>query len=162
MAASVTVRLPRGIVERLREEARRLGLGLEEYIVELLLDGLDPPERAREYIEASRMLLEEARGELEEGNVRQAVEKLWGAAALAVKAYAAWRGGVRLQSHGELWEWKRRLEKELGGWVRDAWANAAEMHICFYEGWCNEEDVKGALRRVKRLVEEIAKLVARG
>jgi len=73
-----------------------------------------------------------------------------------VKAYAYWRGGRRLSSHGELWGYKRRMEDELGSWVHNAWANATEMHVCFYEGWCVERDVEHALRRIKRLVEEVA------
>lgn len=39
-------------------------------------------------METALDLLEEAREELGKGNVRQAAEKLWGAAALAVKAHA--------------------------------------------------------------------------
>ena len=44
----------------------------------------------------------------------------------------------------------------MGGWVHDAWANAAEMRACFYEGWCAEEDVEEAYRRIERLVGEVA------
>jgi len=143
------------LAQRLREEAERQGVTVDEYLVELLSQGLDPESRAWEYIEAAESLLEEAREELEEGDVRQAAEKLWGAAALAVKAYAWWRSGKRLTSHKELWEYKRRLEDELGEWVHDAWANAAEMHICFYEGWCTEKDVEAALKRIEKLVKEI-------
>ncbi|BES81522.1 hypothetical protein PABY_10890 [Pyrodictium abyssi] len=87
--------------------------------------------------------------------MRQAAGKAWGAAALAVKAYAWWRGGKRLTSHRELWMYKRVLEKELGEWVSDAWAAGNEMHTCFYEGWCAEKDVEKALERIKRLVEEV-------
>jgi len=50
----------------------------------------------------------------------------------------------------------RRLEDELGEWIHDAWANAAEMHICFYEGWCTGKDVGTAYKRVERLVREVA------
>ena len=92
--------------------------------------------------------------------MRQAAEKVWGSAALAVKAYAYWKEGKRLASHGELWEYKRKLEKEMGEWVRDAWANATEMHVCFYEGWCNDEDVREALERVERLVREVESLMS--
>ncbi|MCE4600516.1 MAG: PaREP1 family protein [Desulfurococcales archaeon] len=149
------VRLPRAVAERLEREARKLGVSLEEYVLELILRDLDPPERAREYVEASKDLLERAREELGRGDVRQAAEKAWSAAALAVKAYAAWKEGKRLTSHRELWEWKRRLEEELGGWVSDAWAQATAMHVCFYEGWCGGEDVEEALERVERLVRGV-------
>ncbi len=147
------------LADRVRREAGRLGLTVDEYLVELLSQGLDPEDRAVEYVEAAEELLREAREELEKGNVRQAAEKLWGAAALAVKAYAYWREGRRLSSHGELWEYKRIMARELGGWVHDAWMNAAGMHVCFYEGWCAEEDVRDAMERIRRLVEGVAERV---
>ena len=73
-----TLRIPRGLAERLEREARKLGVSLEDYMLELLLGGLDPPELARGYVEASLSLLEEAAEELEKGNTRQAAEKVWG------------------------------------------------------------------------------------
>ena len=141
---------------RIREEAEKLGVSVDEYLVELLTQGLDPKDRAAEYIDAAQDLLGEAREELGKGNVRQAAEKLWGASALAVKAYAYWRDGKRLASHGELWEYKRRMEGELGAWVYEAWAVAQSMHVCFYEGWCARGDVEGAVKHVEKLVREVA------
>ena len=144
------------LARRVREEAEKLSITIDEYLVELLVQNLDPDKRAVEYIEAAQDLLREAREELEKGDVRQAAEKVWGAAALAIKAYAYWRDGRRLTSHGELWEHKRRLAKELGRWVHNSWANATEMHVCFYEGWCAREDIEDALEPVERLVREVA------
>ena len=92
------------IAKKLEEEARKHDMTPEEYLLELLTQDLDPPEKAKEYIKASKELLEEAKEELQKGNVRQAAEKVWGSAALAVKAYAYWKEGKRLSSHGELWE----------------------------------------------------------
>ncbi len=156
MATTITVRLPRDVAERLSKEARKLGLGLEEYILELALRESDPSERARAYIETAKELLERSREELERGDIRQAAEKAWGAAALAVKAYVEWSEGRRLLSHGELWEAMRRMVSELGAWVRDSWMYANGMHTCFYEGWCSREDVEEALKRIRRLVDEVA------
>lgn len=144
------------LAKLLRERAGERGLSVEEYLVELLAGDLDPGERAREYIEAARGLLEEAREELGRGNVRQAAEKLWGAAALAVRAYAEWREGKRLTSHGELWEYTKRMIDEIGEWVYDAWMTATGMHACFYEAWCTQMHVEEALKRIERLVEEEA------
>ena len=159
---TAAIYLPRSVVERLSLEAERLGLSLEEYVLELLLQPLDPAERAREYISAAKEMLNRAWKALKEGDVRQAAEKVWGAAALAVKAYAAWREGRRLTSHGELWRYRRRLEKELGEWVYDSWMSANGMHTCFYENWCGREDVEEAFRRVSRLVEEVEKAIRTG
>lgn len=93
--------------------------------------------------------------ELRKGDVGQAAEKVWGAAALAVKAYAEWRERRRLTSHGELWEYMRKMVKELGLWVREVWMYANGIHTCLYEGWCDKENVEEALKRVKKLVVEV-------
>ena len=150
-----TITLPRRIAEKVRQEAEKQGLSIEEYVIELLSQGLDPSTRAISYIEAAEALLRQAREELGKGDVRQAAEKLWGAAALAVKAYASWRDGKRLASHRELWEYSKKAARELGDWVYEAWNQASGMHICFYEDWCTEEHVEAALRVIDRLVQEI-------
>ncbi len=155
------VRLPRSLARRLQEEAREQGMAPEEYLVELLAGDLDPPERAGEYLEAARELLEQARRELEEGDVGQAAEKLWSAAALAVKAYASWREGKRLTSHGELWDYTLVLRRELGKWVTRVWGVANSMHTCFNEGWCKEEHVQDALEDVGKLVKNIEEKMRR-
>jgi HEPN domain-containing protein len=69
-------------------------------VLELVLRDLEPSDHVKIYTDAARDLLRQAREELEKGNFRQAAEKIWGAAALAVKAYAGWRKGRRLSSHG--------------------------------------------------------------
>jgi len=59
--ANVTLRLTHNVVERLEREARKAGLSLEVYVLELILQGLDPRERAREYVEVAEDLLRQAR-----------------------------------------------------------------------------------------------------
>jgi len=70
--------LPRRVAEYARREAERLSVSLEEYIIDLLVEGLDPRDRVREYIGAAKEFLEHAREELERGNIRQAAEKAVG------------------------------------------------------------------------------------
>ena len=129
--------------------------------MELVTQNMDPPERAREYAEAARELLEQAREELRRGDVRQAAEKAWGAAALAVKAYASWREGRRLVSHGELWKYTLVLRKELGKWVSNAWNAGNSMHVCFYEGWCSKEHVEDAIEEIEKLVKAVEEKIKR-
>jgi len=114
------------------------------------------------YLEQAKQFLKQAEEELRKGDYRQAAEKVWGAAALAIKAHALAKEGKRLASHGQLWEYKDKLARELGEWVRDAWLSASSMHICFYEGWCTERDVEEVLAKVKKLVEVIEKELAKG
>ncbi len=63
----MAVTITGSLAERVRREAERLGVSVEEYLAELLLRGLDPRDRAREYAKIAEELLEEARGELEKG-----------------------------------------------------------------------------------------------
>jgi len=151
--------VPRVVAERVRREAEKLGVSVEEYLLELVSRGLDPESKAREYVETALELLEQGREELEKGNVRQAAEKTWGSAALAVKAHAYWREGKRLASHGELWEYVDRVAEELGDWARDSWYAASSMHTCFYEGWCTARQVERAIESVSRLVKTIAEKI---
>jgi hypothetical protein len=58
--------------------------------------------------------MKQAREELAKGDLRQASEKAWGAAALMLKSLAHRRDGLRLSSHGELWEYVGRLAEETG------------------------------------------------
>ena len=151
--------IPESIVKRLREEARRIGLGFDEYIIDLLSRNLDPDDRSIRYAEASRELLDQARKELNKKNIRQASEKLWGSVALAVKAYALWKDKETLTSYSDLWRYSGKIIDELGDWVSDAWTHGNAMHTCFYEGWCSERHVEEALKRIERFVNKVVSLV---
>ncbi len=113
--------------------------------------------KSTNYLEEAKKFLEQAKEELKKGDVRQAAEKVWGAAALAIKAHALAKEGNRLPSHRDLWEYELKLRKAWGEWVHDAWMSASSMHVCFYEGWCEEEHVNDALKRVEKLVKEVEK-----
>ncbi len=155
-----TITIPKEILERIRREARDNNMALEEYIVELLTRGLDPENKAREYILASEKLFSQAKEELGKGELRQAAEKLWGSCALAIKAYVLRRYRKRIASHGELWNYKDKVAHELGEWVFNAWAHGNNMHTCFYEGWCTVRDVEIAIRYIGRLVMEVKKIIS--
>jgi len=149
------------MAKRVREAGEKHGMTLEEYIVDLLTKDLDPEERVREYIEAARSLITQAREELERGDLRQASEKIWGACALAIKAHALARKGLRLESHRELWLYKNEVARELGEWVRTAFLKADSMHKNFYEGLATREDVEDSLREVEKLVSAISEHIER-
>ncbi len=159
MGDAATIKIPGNVLKALESEARKAGVSVEEYIIELLLRDADPQKRSNAYIDAAQALLKDAEEELEKGDIRQAAEKVWGAAALAIKAYADAVEGRRLASHAELWEYSEVVEKDLGPWVYDAWMAANGMHTCFYEGWCTKRKVMEAIKRVEKLVKEIAQRV---
>ena len=151
--------IPERIAERIRREAEKQGLAPEEYILEAITRDLDPDERAREYIESASALLEQAKKELQKGDLRQASEKVWGACALAIKAHAAARKGLVLKSHADLWLYKDEVANELGEWIRGAFLMADSMHKNFYEGLATAKDVTVALGEVEKLVKAIREVL---
>ena len=155
----ITITLPRTIVESAKREAEKLGISLEEYLLELISSSMSSRDKALEYVKVAKELLEQSVEELRKGNVRQAAEKVWGAATLSIKAYAYWREDKRITSHGELWKYKEVVLREIGEWVRETWIIASSMHICFYEGWCTDKDVEISCKYVKKLIKEIEKII---
>ncbi|MEM1611404.1 MAG: PaREP1 family protein [Sulfolobales archaeon] len=143
------------IAEMLKRESGRHGLTPEEYLLEILTKDMDPGERAREYIEASHNLVEQAEKELEGGDLRQVSEKIWGACALAIKAHALAKKGLKLESHRDLWLYKNEIARELGEWVKTVFRQAGSMHKNFYEDLATREDVEDVLKEVKKLVTAI-------
>jgi len=155
----MVITVPESIAKRIREAAERLGVTPEEYILELISKDLDPEEKVREYIKAARDLIAQAREELGKGDLRRASEKIWGACALAVKAHALARRGLKLESHRDLWLYKNEVAKELGDWVRAVFRQADSMHKNFYEGLATREDVEDSLREVERLVTAVSEAI---
>ena len=85
------------------------------------------------YREASRRFLTQAHAELEAGDLQQASEKAWGAAAQMVKAAATVRGWEHDQ-HRHLWVAARELSNEAGDpEIHDLFGVAHNLHTNFYE-----------------------------
>jgi uncharacterized protein (UPF0332 family) len=154
-----SLQIPKRLMQTLRRRAEELGVTPEEFLIELMVDAVDPGEQSQAYIDAAREMLEQAKKELGSGDLRQASEKIWGAAALALKAHAYARERRRLASHSELWQHKSRIAEELGDWVDDAWNAANAMHINFYEGWADARSVERALGWVERFVDTVQRAI---
>jgi len=107
------------------------------------------------YAAASRELLEKAQEALTEGDLRQASEKGWGAAAQIAKAVAA-RRGWQHQGHAELFTVVRRLRLETGDRRLQELLNAANgLHYNFYENWMGSEDIEVGLDQIREFVERM-------
>lgn len=161
---ALAIHLPTALAERLREKARNLGLEPEVLAIELLADALNPDreDRARAYWSAAEHMLMRAEEELSKGELRQASEKIWGAAALATKALAYERDGRRLASHGEMWEYVGDLASEAGDEELGLlWRSATSMHVNFYEGWAPASEVRRALDDVRELIRKLRGLSRR-
>ena len=100
----------------------------------------------------SQKLLVGARRHLAEGDLLQASEKGWGAAAQMVKSVAEARGWPH-KSHHHLWRTIDRLEEETGdAEIQIGFASASALHINFYEGCLMVGDVAKHLDRVEDLL----------
>ena len=107
------------------------------------------------YREASRQFMAQAGDELALGDVRQASEKGWGAAAQMVKSIADRRGWAH-QSHAALYNAVTRLTAETGDdEIRRLFAVAGNLHVNFYEGWDNADNVAAGLADVERLLDKL-------
>jgi len=110
--------LPKVVIEELKERASKAGTSIVEYLLDILTRDVDPSVGAKSYIRGAEELIEQAREEFMKGDLRQASEKIWSACALAIKAHALARRGMKLESHRDLWMYKNEIAKELGDWVR--------------------------------------------
>ena len=120
-------------------------------------------EQAQTYRERSRVFLAKARKELDAGDLEQASEKAWDAAALMVKAIAEQRG-MEHTTHNNLFGVLRvatsggaaaPVADRLG--VRRMFGVANELHHNFYEHRLSAEEVGEDIATVE---EFVAKMVA--
>lgn len=107
------------------------------------------------YRDLSAGYLRKARLHLADGDLPQASEKGWGAAAVLVKA-AAEKRGWQHDGHRNLWNVIRQLVRETGDPdLRLQFGYAQTMHINFYEVAMNQEEVEEYLEHVERLVRKL-------
>ena len=115
--------------------------------------------RATHYSDLSAEYLRKARAHLAEGDLTQASEKGWGAAAVAVKAIAEARE-VDHTGHRELWRVVRLLVRETGdNDLRVHFGLAESLHINFDEAWLERDEIEDYLSHVERLVSKLDVLV---
>lgn len=111
--------------------------------------------RSAYHTETAAAFLIKARAYLDEGDLLQASEKGWGAAARMVKAVAEERGW-RHSSHGDLYRAVDRLAGELADEdLKRLFHSASALHRNFYEGWMTEEAVARGLRAVEDFVRRL-------
>ena len=114
----------------------------------------------QKYRTDSRHLLNQARAELALGDVRQASEKGWGAAAQMLKAIAEDRGWEH-ERHRHFSRVASRLRYELGD--RDLYRQfrvAEGLHENFYEDTLQTEDVALDLLDVEFLLDKLEPLLS--
>ncbi len=111
------------------------------------------------YVDLSNAYLRKAQAHLAEGDLVQASEKGWGAAAVLVKACAESRGRDHKQ-HRHLWAMVRRLVAESGdAEIRSLFSDAESLHGNFYEDYFEAEEVAWFLNEVARLRDKLEPLI---
>ena len=107
------------------------------------------------YTDMSREYMARAEDYLRQGDLKQASEKSWGAAACALKSIAEQRGWLH-QSHARLYDVSNQVADELEhSNLRDLFEFAKSMHQNFYENWEQEEGVEYAVGRIKEYLVEL-------
>jgi hypothetical protein len=115
-------------------------------------------ERIQYHNTAGHDFMEKAWKYLDEGDLAQASEKGWGAAAQMVKATAETREW-RHNAHAELYRAVDRLADESGDeQLRVLFHSASSLHINFYEGWMPRRMVQSGLVQVGELVAKLERL----
>ncbi len=112
--------------------------------------------RAARYASLSQHLIDESQFQLDSGDLIQASEKAWGAAAHAIKSVAQTRGWNH-HRHDLLRDIVNHLAAE---WERpdliDLFSLAGDLHVNFYEHELDADEVQHRIDRVKTLVAELS------
>ena len=109
---------------------------------------------AEQYRSTSTLLFDQAMVELEAGDLLQASEKLWGAAAQALKSVAE-RRGLKHDSHAQFYNIMATLERETeSAELRRRFDIAATLHINFHENWLDEDQIRRRARDVREFLEQ--------
>ena len=115
--------------------------------------GTIPPGRHTELSQRFMPLADECYAK---GNMPEASEMAWGAAAHYLKSIAK-RRGWRNRSHGDLFRVVRRLSSESDDpdRIRDLFRNMNSLHVNFYEDWLDDETVWGGIEDAKEFVARL-------
>ena len=112
------------------------------------------------YQQASQRFLAQAKQELAAGDLQQASEKGWGAAAQMLKAIAEQRGWEH-NRHRHYHRIISRLRAETGdGDIRRLFNTASALHENFYENDMETDDVADGLDDVEALMDKLIPLLS--
>ena len=123
--------------------------------------GYDGPmtTRANYYSDTANEFLIKGRAHLAEGDLRQASEKGWGAAAQMVKAVAEERGWEH-KTHADLYRVVARVAEELSdSRVQRLFRSVSALHQNFYEGDMPEEAVAGGIDDADEITDLLAAVI---
>ena len=111
-----------------------------------------PETQTEKHTRLARKLLDDAKREIDAGDLVQGSEKLWGATSQALMAYCASHG----MSHGKYANRRHaafQLADQLDNpFIRATFGVAQSCHSNFYNDWMEQEDLDGYLPDIEALV----------
>ena len=115
--------------------------------------------RANYHSDTANDFLIKARAHLAEGDLRQASEKGWGAAAQMVKAVADTHGWQH-KTHADLYRAVARVAEELSdSRVQILFRSASALHQNFYEDHMPEGTVADGLKDIEEFVRRLQAVI---
>ncbi|AAL64753.1 paREP8 [Pyrobaculum aerophilum str. IM2] len=145
------------VLEVLRKAAG--GRDLDEFLLELVADKLDPRDRVEAYLALHEKYLREAEELYARGDLPQAGEKYWGAVTALLNAIAEKRG-MPHYSHRDYSLIVGRLYKETRD--RDlvvGFRMAEGLHANFYNNFMEREEFDLHREAVKILIEKLRRFL---
>ncbi len=113
------------------------------------------PAPSAKYREMSQSLIRQAEEEFQKGDLIQASEKAWGAAACATKSIAAQRGWNHY-SHDILYDISSQIADEQNRPdLSRVFRSASSLHTNFYENWMAESHVEGGIDDARTYIQEV-------
>ncbi len=116
-------------------------------------------QQATDYRRRSKAFLVKAREEWAAGDLEQASEKAWGAAALMLKEVAQLRG-LQHETHNHLFGVVRILVRESGDrGLRPLFRTANDLHHNFYEDRLTADEIDDDIREVEQFVDKVESFI---
>ena len=164
---SICVRLPRVLVEKIRE----IGLDVESLVIDVIVERLssDPEEEARIHVEIAEHFLSEAKRYIEVNDPVQASEKLYKVAEECIKALAIRYKISEFEKAREAGRWKTRLLDKAAlrlsqilnePLIVDAWDTAFKLHVDgFHEARLDIDYIRARLPKIEQLLKKTKELL---
>ncbi|GAB6946267.1 PaREP1 family protein [Vulcanisaeta sp. JCM 16161] len=141
------------IAELLKELAG--GRGIEDFMVDLVAEGLDPSRRVEVYMRLSEDYLRSAEELYARGDLAQAGEKYWGAVTALLNAIAESRGWEH-HSRRDYDEVVERLYKEINDKsILVDFSMAERLHANFYHNFMSRENFEAHREAVLELIGKL-------
>ena len=117
-------------------------------------------EQSEKYAEISQRYISQADEEFERGDLSQASNKAWGAAAMALKGIAE-RRGWNHNRHGLLYDISGQMADELGRPdLRIMFRSANAMHQNYYEDWMAADEVRDGIENAREYLAALEGVMA--